>query len=39
MELDFGYVALYGMFRFVIKIGMSLMGRLLVMNYVSFMLD
>jgi hypothetical protein len=38
MELNFGYVSLCGMFRFVTKVGMSLMCRFLVMIYVSFML-
>jgi hypothetical protein len=39
MNLNFGYVALYGMSRFVTTVGMSLMCRFAVMNYVSFMLD
>jgi hypothetical protein len=39
MNLHFGYVALYVMSRFLTKVGMSLMCRFLVMNYVSFMLD
>jgi hypothetical protein len=38
MKVKFGYVAMYGMFRFVTKVGMSLMCRYLVMIYVSFML-
>jgi hypothetical protein len=38
MDLNFGYFALYDMFRFVIKVGMSLMCRSLVMIYVSSML-
>jgi hypothetical protein len=29
----------FGMFRFVTKVGMSLMCRFLIMIYVSFMLD
>jgi hypothetical protein len=39
MDLNFGYISLYGMDRSVTKIGMSLMCRFLVMIYVSFMLD
>jgi hypothetical protein len=39
MELNFGYVSLYGMSRFVTKFGMSLMCTFLVMNYVNFKLD
>ena len=39
MKLNFGYVALYGMFRFVTEVGMSLMCIYLIMIYVSFMLD
>jgi hypothetical protein len=39
MDLNFGYVALYGMSRSVTKISKSLMCRSLVMIYVSFMLD
>jgi hypothetical protein len=39
MDLNFGYVALYGMYRFVTKVGMIMMCRFSVMNYVSFMLD
>jgi hypothetical protein len=39
MDLNFGFVALYGMSRFVTKVGMNLMCRFLVMNYVRFMLD
>jgi hypothetical protein len=35
MKLNFGYAALYGMFRFVIKVGISLMCRFSVMIYVS----
>jgi hypothetical protein len=39
MKLNFGYVAMNGMFRCVTKVCMILMCRFLVMNYVSFMLD
>jgi hypothetical protein len=39
MNLNFGYVALYGMFKSETKVGVSLMCRSLVMVYVSFMLD
>jgi hypothetical protein len=39
MNLNFGYVALYDMFRFVTKVGMILMCKFAVMIYVSFMLD
>jgi hypothetical protein len=39
MEVNFGYVVLYGMFRFVTKVDRSLMSRVLVMIYVIFMLD
>jgi hypothetical protein len=39
MDLNFGYVALYGMYRSVTKIGRSLMCKYLIMIYVSFMLD
>jgi hypothetical protein len=39
MELNFGYVALYDMFRVLTKLGMMLMCRFLIMIYVSFMLD
>jgi hypothetical protein len=39
MDLNFGYVALYDMFRFVTKVCRSLMCRSLVVIYVSFMLD
>jgi hypothetical protein len=39
MNLNFGYVALYGISRFMTKVGMSLLCRFIVMNYVSFMLD
>jgi hypothetical protein len=39
MDLNFGYVALYGVSRFVTKVGMILMCRFSVMIYVSFMLD
>jgi hypothetical protein len=39
MDLNFGYVALYGMSRSVTKIGRSLMCRSLIMIYVSVMLD
>jgi hypothetical protein len=39
MNLNFGYVALYGMYRFVTKVGMILRCRFLIMIYVSFMLD
>jgi hypothetical protein len=39
MELNFGYLALYDMSRFVTKVGMSMMCRFIVMIYVSFMLD
>jgi hypothetical protein len=38
MDLNFGYVSLYVMYRIVTKFGMSLMCRFLVMNYVRFML-
>jgi hypothetical protein len=39
MELNFGYVALYDMFRVLTKFGMILICRVLIMIYVSFMLD
>jgi hypothetical protein len=39
MDLNFGYVALYGMDRSVTKISMILMCRISIMIYVSFMLD
>jgi hypothetical protein len=39
MKLNFGYVAFYGMSRSVTKVGMILMCRFSVINYVSFMLD
>jgi hypothetical protein len=39
MELNFGYVSLYGISRFVTKVGMVLMCRFSVMIYVIFMLD
>jgi hypothetical protein len=39
MNLNFGYVAVYGMSKLVTKVGMILMWRFLVMSYVSFMLD
>jgi hypothetical protein len=39
MDLNFGYVALYGISRSVTKACMILMCRFSVMNYVSFMLD
>jgi hypothetical protein len=39
MDLNFEYVSLYGMSRLVTKIGMILMCRILIMIYVSFMLD
>jgi hypothetical protein len=39
MNLNFGYVALYGMSISVTKIGMILMCRFAIMIYVSFMLD
>jgi hypothetical protein len=39
MDLNFGCVALYGISRFVTKVGMILMCRFSVMIYVSFMLD
>jgi hypothetical protein len=39
MDLNFGYVALYGMFVSVTKIGMILMCRFSSMIYVRFMLD
>jgi hypothetical protein len=39
MDLNFGYVALYGMFRCVTKVCMILTCRFLVMNYVNFILD
>jgi hypothetical protein len=39
MDLTFGYAALYGMSRSVIKVGMILMCRFSVMIYVSLMLD
>jgi hypothetical protein len=38
MQENFGYVVIYGMFRFVTKVDRSLMCRYLVMIYVSFML-
>jgi hypothetical protein len=38
MDLNFEYVALYGMYRYVTKIGRSLRCRSLIMIYVSFML-
>jgi hypothetical protein len=38
MNLNFGYVALYGMYRLVTKVGMILMCIFSVMIYVSFML-
>jgi hypothetical protein len=38
MDLNFGYVALYGISRSVTKVGMVLMCRSLIMIYVSFML-
>jgi hypothetical protein len=39
MDLNFEYVALYGMSRSVTKIGMILMYRFSIIIYVSFMLD
>jgi hypothetical protein len=39
MNLNFGYVALYGMSRSVTKICMILMYIFSVMIYLSFMLD
>jgi hypothetical protein len=39
MDLNFGYVALFGIYRLVTKVGMILMCRFSVMIYVSFMLD
>jgi hypothetical protein len=39
MELNFGYVTLYDMFRSVTKFDMFLMRRFSVIIYVSFMLD
>jgi hypothetical protein len=39
MDLNFGYVSLYGISRFVTKVDMILMCRFSVMMYVSFMLD
>jgi hypothetical protein len=39
MNLNFGYIALDGMSRSVTKVGIILMCRFLIMNYVSFMLD
>jgi hypothetical protein len=39
MDLNFGYVALYGIYRFVSKVGMIFMCIFSVMIYVSFMLD
>jgi hypothetical protein len=39
INLIFGYVAVYSMYRLVTKVGMILMCRFRVMNYVSFMLD
>jgi hypothetical protein len=39
MNLNFGYVALYGISRSVTKFGMILMCRFSIMIYVSFMLD
>jgi hypothetical protein len=39
MDLNFGYVALYGISRFVTKVGMILMCIFLIMNYIRFMID
>jgi hypothetical protein len=39
MNLNIGYVALYGMSRSVTKVGMILMCRFSIMIIVSFMLD
>jgi hypothetical protein len=39
MELNFGYVTLYGMDKSVIKFDMFLMCRFSVIIYVTFMLD
>jgi hypothetical protein len=39
MNLNFGYLALYGMYRSVTKVGMILMCIFSSMIYVSFMLD
>jgi hypothetical protein len=39
MDLIFVYVALYGISRFVTKVGMILMCRFSVMIYVTFRLD
>jgi hypothetical protein len=39
MDLNFGYVAIYGISRSVTKVCMSLMCRSLIMIYVIFMLD
>jgi hypothetical protein len=39
MELDFGYVTLYGMYRSVTKFGIFLMCIFSIIIYVSFMLD
>jgi hypothetical protein len=38
MKVNFVYVVLYGIFRFVTKVEMSLMSGFVVMIYVSFML-
>jgi hypothetical protein len=39
MEVNSGYVVLYGMFRLVTKVDMILMSRYLVMIYLVFLLD
>jgi hypothetical protein len=39
MEVNFGYVVLYGMFRLVTKVDMSLTSRYFVMIKVTFLLD
>jgi hypothetical protein len=39
MDLNFGYVALYGMSISVTKVCIILMRRFSVMSYVSLMLD
>jgi hypothetical protein len=39
MNLNFGYVSLYGMSRSVVKVCMILMYIFSVMIYLSFMLD
>jgi hypothetical protein len=39
MDLNFGYVALYGIYRSVTKMCMILMCIFSVMNYLRFILD